>query len=539
MQLRWELAEPSGAGALFDESIFEREPGRGEYRGLEFLHVRTKRIINEVKGQSQLPFRFTINAYRGCSHACTYCFARPTHTYLDLDADHDFDTKIVVKVNAVERLRAELAPKRWASHHIAMGTNTDPYQRCEGKYRLTQGIVETLSAARNPFSILTKSSLVLRDLDLLAEAATRTDVRVNLSIGTLDEAVWRATEPGTPHPRQRVAAVAKLNAAGVPCGVLVAPVLPGISDAADQLRGGRRGMRRRGGGDGLDGHAAPAARREGGLPRPLGADPPAPRRRVHPPLPARVVRAQGRAPARGADRAPRSVRGGRSARAVPHGERTRRYRAPRGNRASAAARPVAPPVTPGIVTGADAISRCWWAGTDPLYLAYHDDEWGVPLHDERALFELLMLEGFQAGLAWITILRKRPAFRAAFAGFDIASVAAFGTADVERLLGDAGIVRHRGKIEATIGNARAVTELHAQGRRLSDVVWSHAPPTRRRRPRRTDDVPASTAQSVALSRELRRLGLRFVGPTSVYAFMQSAGVVDDHLAGCFRAAATA
>ena len=163
------------------------------------------------------------------------CFARPTHEYLGLNAGEDFERRIVVKVNAVERLRAELAPGRWGGHHIAMGTNTDPYQRCEGKYRLTRGIVQELSAARNPFSILTKSTLILSDLELLAEAARRTEVRANFSIGTLDEDVWRDTEPGTPHPLRRVEAVARLNEAGVECGVLVAPVLPGLSDRPDQL----------------------------------------------------------------------------------------------------------------------------------------------------------------------------------------------------------------------------------------------------------------------------------------------------------------
>ena len=152
-----------------------------------------------------------------------------------MNSGEDFDTRIVVKINAVERVRAELSPGRWAGDHIAMGTNTDPYQRCEGKYRLTQGIVGELSAAANPFSILTKSTLILRDLDVLGEAAKRSEVRANLSIGTLDEEVWRTSEPGTPHPLRRVEAVAKLNDAGVPCGVLVAPILPGLSDAPDQL----------------------------------------------------------------------------------------------------------------------------------------------------------------------------------------------------------------------------------------------------------------------------------------------------------------
>jgi DNA repair photolyase len=163
------------------------------------------------------------------------CFARPTHEYLNLDPSTDFDRVIVVKVNAVERLRAELVPRRWQGDHIAMGTNTDPYQRAEGKYRLTQGIIDVLGEAGNPFSILTKGTLVLRDLDRLVEAGRRTSVELCFSIGTLDEDVWRATEPGTPHPRKRVEAVARLNDAGVPCAVLVAPILPGLSDRREQL----------------------------------------------------------------------------------------------------------------------------------------------------------------------------------------------------------------------------------------------------------------------------------------------------------------
>jgi DNA repair photolyase len=226
-------AGPGAQTTLFD--VPDREIGTGEFRGLEFVHVRARRIINEVPDRSPVPFRHTINAYRGCSHACTYCFARPTHAYLDLDPRTDFDRVIVVKVNAVERLRAELAPKRWQGDAIAMGTNTDPYQRAEGKYRLTRGIIEVLAEARNPFSILTKGTLIMSDLDLLADAARHTSVETCFSIGTLDEDVWRATEPGTPHPLRRVEAVARLNEAGVPCGVLLAPVLPGLSDRPDQL----------------------------------------------------------------------------------------------------------------------------------------------------------------------------------------------------------------------------------------------------------------------------------------------------------------
>src|SRR5256885_12249054 len=167
--MRWKLADDNGPqGALFDgDSLVDRHVGTGEFRGMEFLHVNAQRIINEVPAASRMPFRFTINAYRGCSHACSYCFARPTHDYLGLNIGEDSEKRIVVKVNAVERLRAELAGRRWAGHPIAMGTNTDPYQRCEGKYHLTQGIVKVLSDARNPFSILTKSTLILRDIDLL------------------------------------------------------------------------------------------------------------------------------------------------------------------------------------------------------------------------------------------------------------------------------------------------------------------------------------------------------------------------------------
>jgi DNA repair photolyase len=206
-----------------------------EFRGMEFIEAECKTIINTVPG-NYLPFKYTINPYRGCSHSCTYCFARPTHTYLDMNAGRDFETKIVVKVNAPDVLRRQLAAKRWKGEGIAMGTNTDPYQRVEGRYRLMSRIIEALTDYRNPFSILTKGTLILRDLDLLVEAAKVADVGTAFSIGTLDEEAWRRSEPGTPHPRKRMEAVAKLNAAGIPCGVLMAPVLPGISDHPRQLR---------------------------------------------------------------------------------------------------------------------------------------------------------------------------------------------------------------------------------------------------------------------------------------------------------------
>jgi len=175
--------------------------------------------------------------------------------------------------------------------------------------------------------------------------------------------------------------------------------------------------------------------------------------------------------------------------------------------------------------------RCAWASGDE-YLAYHDEEWGRPVVDDDALFERLSLEGFQSGLSWLTILRKRPAFREAFAGFEIDAVARFGARDVRRLMADAGIVRNRLKIEATIANAKAAAALRADSGSLAGLVWSAAPAGRRRAPRTLDDVPPTTPESTALSRELKRCGFRFVGPTTVYAAMQACGVVNDHVLGC-------
>ena len=190
------------------------------------------------------------------------------------------------------------------------------------------------------------------------------------------------------------------------------------------------------------------------------------------------------------------------------------------------------PTVRAAVRGPDGVRRCPWAGDDPLYVRYHDEEWGRPVTDETRVFEKLCLEGFQAGLAWITILRKREAFRAAFDGFDPGRVARYGAADVARLLADPGIVRHRGKVEAAIGNARALVRLHAAGGSLADLVWSHAPARPGPAPRSMDDVPARTPESAALSRALKAHGFRFTGPTTAYAAMQALGVVDDHLAGC-------
>ena len=182
----------------------------------------------------------------------------------------------------------------------------------------------------------------------------------------------------------------------------------------------------------------------------------------------------------------------------------------------------------GLQPGPDGRLRCWWGASTPDYATYHDEEWGRPIRDDRGMYERLCLEAFQSGLSWLTILRKRAAFRAAFAGFDPERVAAFGDADVARLLSDAAIVRNRAKIAAAIANAQAVRALDVP---LGDLLWSFAPPPRPR-PRRPEDLPSSTPESTAMARELKRRGFRFVGPTTAYALMQACGLVDDHLAGC-------
>lgn len=382
--MRWDnlkLSAQSDQGALFGtDEVVERTFDTPEFRGMTFYEVRARSIVNKVPGASRVPFRWTINPYRGCSHACTYClrgdtpilmadgrtrplsdvrvgdsiygtvregayrrdvltdvlahwstvksahrvtledgteliasgdhrfltgrgfkhvtgrmngsgrrpylttsdelvgteggckarlrvvsveslgvelpmydittgtgdfiangvvshncFARRTHEYLDLDTGHDFDSRIVVKVNAPELLRAELRRPRWAREHIAMGTNVDPYQRAEGGYRLMPPILEALRDAANPFSILTKGTLVLRDLDLLRQAAAVTDVAVNVSVGFVDEQLWRSVEPGTPAPRARLDVCRKLTEAGIGCGVLMAPILPYLTDSDEQL----------------------------------------------------------------------------------------------------------------------------------------------------------------------------------------------------------------------------------------------------------------------------------------------------------------
>ncbi len=206
-----------------------------EALGTQFHEVRTKSALNRVPAGARVPFEWTVNPYRGCAHACLYCFARPTHEYLGYDAGRDFEREIVVKVNVPEVLRAELAKPSWGGDHVALGTNTDPYQWVEGRYKLMRGVWEAMRDFANPCSILTKSPLVLRDADLLLQIAERTHVSACLSVPTLDERAWRSTEPKTPHPRARLEAVAELNRIGIPTGVLIAPLMPGINDDPAQV----------------------------------------------------------------------------------------------------------------------------------------------------------------------------------------------------------------------------------------------------------------------------------------------------------------
>ena len=218
-----------------DEAVVRRFDAP-EALDVRFYEVQARSVLNRVPERSRMPFRWTVNPYRGCTHACVYCFARPTHRYLDFDAGRDFEREIVVKVNAPEVLARELARPRWAREHVALGTNTDPYQWVEARYRLLPGIWRALLEHRTPCSVLTKSPLVLRDLPLLAELAQEGLVSAALSIPTLDERAWRATEPHTPHPAARLDAVAALVAAGIPTSVLVAPLMPGINDDPRDVR---------------------------------------------------------------------------------------------------------------------------------------------------------------------------------------------------------------------------------------------------------------------------------------------------------------
>ncbi|MGW2211238.1 Rv2578c family radical SAM protein [Streptomyces sp. NPDC001781] len=242
--MRWEnLTDESGGhgrtpdGALFGAgAVVTRTFDTPEFAGITFHEVRARSILNRVPGASRMPFEWTVNPYRGCSHACVYCFARKTHSYLDLDTGLGFDSQIVVKVNAPEVLRRQLASPRWGGEHVAMGTNVDCYQRAEGRYRLMPGIIDALAERANPFSVLTKGTLILRDLDRLVRAAEVTDVGISVSVGFTDPALWRSVEPGTPAPERRLDVVRTLGRHGIGCAVLMAPVIPFLSDRPAQLR---------------------------------------------------------------------------------------------------------------------------------------------------------------------------------------------------------------------------------------------------------------------------------------------------------------
>jgi DNA repair photolyase len=200
-----------------------------------YLEDTCKTALNRVPDASRVPFRWTVNPYRGCTHSCHYCFARAFHTYLDLDIGDDFASKIVVKTNVAEVLRRELASPKWTGEDVAMGTATDPYQHCEGRYRLTRGVVEAFADFQNPLSMLTKSTMIVRDLDVFRRLNDVTEATVSMSVGTLDERVRTVVEPGTPPGRRRLEILARFADAGIRTGVLVAPILPGLTDDDEHL----------------------------------------------------------------------------------------------------------------------------------------------------------------------------------------------------------------------------------------------------------------------------------------------------------------
>jgi len=206
-----------------------------EFPGVTLYEVRARSALNHVAGESAMPFPWTINPYRGCLHACVYCFARRTHEWLEFDSGHDFDSQIVVKTNLVDVLRRELGRPSWKREHVALGTNTDPYQRAEGRYRLMPGVIAALADSGTPFSILTKGTLLRRDIPLLAAAARRVPVGIGVSMAIWDDAVHAALEPGVPTPRARLDLVRAVTDAGLPCGVFLAPVLPELTDGIDHL----------------------------------------------------------------------------------------------------------------------------------------------------------------------------------------------------------------------------------------------------------------------------------------------------------------
>jgi DNA repair photolyase len=238
--MRWESqalrsADETALPGMTRMSGLIRSVTTPEFAGVTFHEVAARTALNRVPDASAVPFRWTVNPWRGCTHACVYCYARGSHTWLELDAGRDFDTQIVVKTNVAEVLRRELARPSWRHEPVALGTNTDPYQRAEGRYRLMPGIVDALAGSGTPFSILTKGTLLRRDLPRLSDAARCVHVGLGISLAVLDDDLHRSLEPGTPSPRARLDLVRAVRAAGLDCGVMVAPVLPWLTDSADAL----------------------------------------------------------------------------------------------------------------------------------------------------------------------------------------------------------------------------------------------------------------------------------------------------------------
>jgi DNA repair photolyase len=239
MMMRWrqqelDIDEPNVLPGLRLAGLL-RTVQTPEFAGVTFHEVQCRSALNAVPKASRVPFRWTINPYRGCTHGCVYCYARNTHTYLELDAGHDFDSQIIVKINVAEVLRRELARSQWNREHVAMGTNTDPYQRAEGRYRLMPDVVRALADSGTPFSILTKGTVLTRDLPLLADAAKSVPVGVSISLAVLDPSLQPLLEPGTPTPRARLDLIRRIRAAGLNCGVLIAPILPHLTDSPQSL----------------------------------------------------------------------------------------------------------------------------------------------------------------------------------------------------------------------------------------------------------------------------------------------------------------
>jgi len=236
--MRWDaqgVSVDDGALPGLQRIGFIRSVRTPQFEGITFHEVLCKSALNKVPNAAMLPFRYTVNAYRGCSHACRYCFARPTHEYLDLDSGTDFDSQVVVKTNVADVLRRELARPSWRRETVALGTNTDPYQRAEGRYALMPGIIAALTDSGTPFSILTKGTLLRRDLPLIAEAARRLDVSVAVSLAVGDPELHKDVEPGTPSPQARLGLISAVRDAGLDCHVMVAPVLPHLTDSAEHL----------------------------------------------------------------------------------------------------------------------------------------------------------------------------------------------------------------------------------------------------------------------------------------------------------------